>query len=518
MARENFNKPIIAMLALRVDNTCSNPECRVITQAPSRKTQGTTKVGEAAHICAASPGGARYSVDMTSAERVAYDNGIWLCSICATLIDREPEQYSVEVLKQWKSEAEASARSLLGRRRVSEGDVSNQVKSILLGVPVSKSISTITNAHAAVALSLEALDPRFNVLTSRGEKDLLVELRPRERVPLKIVIDTAENSNWKSNLQTFIEHGKGFKTPARHIRIEGSSLLEHIRMDSAFFNGDMIFEPVGEAIRLQWTLLNPRTKAQIALPDLTGTVVVGAKSGVMSFKGYDGLLNVAIKTVLEAGVLTPTFSITLDTQSWMDCDLKALPHLQSLSQIFSNLRRGWLIEISIARGNEHFGIGMLELTDQNQDVLEMAHFLEYTAGARRLARRLNISIKFPRGGVITGEDVSALASALEWLDGADGPKKKKMDQGNINLTITVGDPHAVTSSINNPMPQEIFFRGTLPPLTVFGQEVEMPMVECVVRHVVSRTSLGIDAIASGEKINMTYDLTKRSTISIRMLP
>lgn len=518
MARDNFKRSTITKLAYRVDNTCSNPECRKITQAPSAKAQGTTKVGEAAHICAASPGGARYSSEMKTEERVAYDNGIWLCSICATLIDREPELYSIELLKRWKHDAEAKARHLLGKRRVDERDVASQVQSMLIGVPTSRTLSTITNAHTAVAQSLEALDPRFSVLTSHAERGVHVELTPREQVSLKVIVDTAATPDWASQLQTLVEHGRGFKTPTRHMRIEGSSLLEHIRRESAFVDGHMIFEPVGKEIRLQWALLDSQTKTEIFLQDLAGTVVVGTKSGVMNFIGYEGLLKVSIRTILEGGVLTPTFSVTLDTQSWVDCDLRTLPHLQSLNQLFSNLRRGWVIKISVVRDNEHLEIGKLELSRENQDVLEMAHFLEYTTAARRLSTKLNKSIKFPKGGVITGEESRALSNALGWLDRADGPKRKRLQQGTINVKISVGDPIAVEKTIKNQMPQAIVYRGSFPPLIVFGQSVEIPAIECVIRNVVARTSLNISGISLGDKLDLIYEQTKSTTISVRLLP
>lgn len=517
MARDNFNKPVIAMLALRVDNTCSNPECRKITQAPSTKAQGTTKIGEAAHICAASRGGARYSAEMTPGERSAYDNGIWLCSICATLVDREPEQYSVELLKRWKEKAEANAKNLLGQRRVGKDDVSNQVKSMLFGVPASKSISTITNAHTAVAQSLEALDPRFSVFTSRTERGVHVELRPLENISFKLVVDSAMLPNWASQLQALSEHGEGFKTPSRHIRFEGSALLEHIRQDTASAGGHLEFGPVGKEVRLQWVLMDPRTETQIALQDLTGSVVVGTKSGVMNFMGYEGLLKVSIKTSLEAGVLVPAFSVTLDTKSWVNCDLRILPHLQSLSQLFCNLRRGWSIAIAIVRDGAHLEIGKIKLTDKDFDVLNMAHFLEYMAAAKRLSSILNVSIKFPQDGAISGAESDALERALDWLDRAAASNDIRSEHGNISFRIVVDDPEAMVKTLESEQPQEFLYRGSLPPLTVFGCEIEIPPIECVVRNVISRNLLDVRSIKRGDTLDLIYELTEKSTISVSLL-
>lgn len=43
---------------------------------------------------------------MTNEERSSINNGIWLCSACHTLIDKNPDEYPVEELLKWKMIAE----------------------------------------------------------------------------------------------------------------------------------------------------------------------------------------------------------------------------------------------------------------------------------------------------------------------------------------------------------------------------------------------------------------------------
>ncbi|MFN5456352.1 NACHT domain-containing protein [Bradyrhizobium sp.] len=66
-------------------------------------------VGEAAHITAAAPGGKRHDPSLTQEERRAASNGIWLCELCAKLIDTDEERFTVEHLRRWKHDAEARA-------------------------------------------------------------------------------------------------------------------------------------------------------------------------------------------------------------------------------------------------------------------------------------------------------------------------------------------------------------------------------------------------------------------------
>jgi hypothetical protein len=76
----------------------------------------SVNVGVAAHISAAAAGGPRYNSSLTQAERTAIENGIWLCQICAKLVDNDPGRYTVAILEDWKSFSEKRAASRLENR------------------------------------------------------------------------------------------------------------------------------------------------------------------------------------------------------------------------------------------------------------------------------------------------------------------------------------------------------------------------------------------------------------------
>jgi len=108
MARDDFTKPVVERLAKRVGMKCSFPECRKPTSGPSAEG-GTTNIGVAAHITAASPLGPRYDDALTPDQRGAADNGIWLCQDHAKLIDDDDLTYSASTLRDWKETAEQMA-------------------------------------------------------------------------------------------------------------------------------------------------------------------------------------------------------------------------------------------------------------------------------------------------------------------------------------------------------------------------------------------------------------------------
>lgn len=105
------------MLAARAGHHCSCPDCLAPTSGPKLEPDGAVTAGNAAHITAASPGGARYDASLSSDERRHYNNGIWLCVMHARIVDQDESRYTAELLHKWKEEAEELAKQKLGKSR-----------------------------------------------------------------------------------------------------------------------------------------------------------------------------------------------------------------------------------------------------------------------------------------------------------------------------------------------------------------------------------------------------------------
>lgn len=107
--KENeFSPKIKEKLAKRASFICSNPGCRNLTICPSDKNiEDYIYIGKAAHITAAAEGGPRYEKTLTIEQRKSIENGIFLCSNCADMIDKNKGMdFSVDLLKKWKKEHE----------------------------------------------------------------------------------------------------------------------------------------------------------------------------------------------------------------------------------------------------------------------------------------------------------------------------------------------------------------------------------------------------------------------------
>lgn len=108
--RDEFTATTKRNLAGYAGYRCSCPECQIFTIGPNSSSETPALIGEAAHITAAAPGGARFNPSLTKDERKGFPNGIWLCCTCARKIDVDPDAYPVELLEEWKRSAAEVAK------------------------------------------------------------------------------------------------------------------------------------------------------------------------------------------------------------------------------------------------------------------------------------------------------------------------------------------------------------------------------------------------------------------------
>jgi hypothetical protein len=94
----------------------------------------------AAHITAASPGGARYDADLTPEQRKDARNGIWLCQNCAKLVDNDDVQFPVEYLRAWKTMREIEARLNIGQTASAQIESESARKAHEIGKWVGKRV------------------------------------------------------------------------------------------------------------------------------------------------------------------------------------------------------------------------------------------------------------------------------------------------------------------------------------------------------------------------------------------
>jgi len=115
--RDEFSIKVRDALAKRASYICSNPACRSITVAAAASDpEKFLFLGKAAHITAAAPKGPRYDPALTDAQRAGVENGIFLCSGCADVIDKNGgADFSADLLHSWKAAHEEWVRANLNK-------------------------------------------------------------------------------------------------------------------------------------------------------------------------------------------------------------------------------------------------------------------------------------------------------------------------------------------------------------------------------------------------------------------
>src|SRR5438067_173078 len=115
--RDDFSPQTKRYVALRAGHQCSFTGCPQRTVGPSGESPtAITNVGDAAHICAAAPGGRRFVESMTPEERSHIDNAIWCCAHHARLIDRDTTIYTIEALPWVPKGRQSESRRRSGRQ------------------------------------------------------------------------------------------------------------------------------------------------------------------------------------------------------------------------------------------------------------------------------------------------------------------------------------------------------------------------------------------------------------------
>lgn len=409
MARDNFLESVIDKLRMRVSNRCSNPNCRVPTTAPSGDEDKVNNIGIAAHICAASPGGPRYSREMTTEERKSINNAIWLCSNCSIEIDRDEPKYTVSLLNQWKTEAESAAKEELGKRLPGKTDAINTVSAALTGFPKSFLASAISNVHKASEQSLEALDPRFAVKSSHSESGTGFGIFAREDVNVSMNIQGEYEKEYIDKYKRLVEHGEDFEIYAGAIKFDGSKLIEEITNISE--NGKMIISSTKKkGIQKLW-LVSKETALIETFEDIRGVISFGNKSFGFEGAACDGMFTFRYRKGIDENNATITFGI--DFHRWEGCDVRYLPYFSKFFSFFEKLAKGWELFTAL----EIDGIRVLDSKGMDASkmefVTETRSVLYYIDKVSEIAGYLEELVRFSSVFSYTPEEFKRVIDVVE---------------------------------------------------------------------------------------------------------
>jgi len=113
-SRRSYSVPDRNLLWGASAGRCNCPTCRAECYERETDADGaTTRMARFAHIIASSDKGPRGDSEFSIEDRDKYKNLILLCSTCHDLVDGQPNTYTTDILRQWKTEHEEWVRDSL---------------------------------------------------------------------------------------------------------------------------------------------------------------------------------------------------------------------------------------------------------------------------------------------------------------------------------------------------------------------------------------------------------------------
>lgn len=112
MKRKKISEPVKRKLWASSSGYCCNPSCHK-ELIPIFENGTITSIDELAHIIAQKKKGARGKDELPLSQRDEFENLIVLCPSCHTMVDKNPQTFTVDVLKKWKKDHENSIKNLM---------------------------------------------------------------------------------------------------------------------------------------------------------------------------------------------------------------------------------------------------------------------------------------------------------------------------------------------------------------------------------------------------------------------
>lgn len=108
---------VVLRLFSAASGWCEKPDCPTGSLWHEVSDGDAVRLGQVAHIVAASDAGPRGDAEVPTPALAAFENLILLCPTCHVIVDRAPGEYPTEQLQQWKAEHEGRVLAVLGVRR-----------------------------------------------------------------------------------------------------------------------------------------------------------------------------------------------------------------------------------------------------------------------------------------------------------------------------------------------------------------------------------------------------------------
>lgn len=498
MKRDDFTAAVKKLLRERVGHRCSNPECRVPTSGPSDPGKALN-VGDAAHITAAAEGGPRYDPTISPDQRSAFENGIWLCTKCARIVDSSISNHSVDLLRQWKSQAEENAANEVGRPLPRAEAASEAVAAIVARAPTI-STSLIDNAHAAARAGLEKLDNRFSISSTHDRGITTIGVQANEPVPLKMTIACTPENSAASMMEALFATGDTAVIPLESVQITGSPLFDHIQNETnKYGTGRLEFAPPQKTGKIKGTLISADGKASVRLDDWQCQIRSGYQRITISAQCFDGstLLSVSLDPAEPSAI---GFEIGFNFGNWLGNTVDSLECLDELHRFLRLLAEGWKLDIEV----KYRGDSLVHGSVAFDGVVDKLTLIEYIRQVRTLSRAIRRPIRIRRG-IVTREDRVALSEYIAGIDLNGFVDPEPQNASDPTAFVYVTDAQNFQPALNAQEPLMISFVLKPTEINLFGSPFQLPQKRIILKNVIPRVDSECTELRDGDSVQMRFE-------------
>ncbi|MBI1891717.1 MAG: hypothetical protein HYS18_13785 [Burkholderiales bacterium] len=500
--RDNFSPKITKELERRVNGRCSNPTHRVPTSGPSSKVESSNSIGIAAHITAASPGGPRYDASLTQEERKHINNAIWLCSNCATLIDKDPKTYPVELLQQWKKSAELEAQEEMGQIPVSR-KTHEQLQALVFGdLPFKRAPDAVSNICHLVASKYKELDPRFDVEIGYQDGKTICTFSATEPVSFAANIANEFALEFREKFNDLISHGKDLEIDAKAITLTGSKLFELTNNQATKF---VLSTNLRKNAVTKIEVLDDEGILEFSLDDVLGELVGGKKSVTFSGSTYQGLI--AIEFTYEFGESSSencTISTEIDFSSWNTKTLLTLPYFEKIYKYYDALFHGKSIGLRLEIDGEKVISGNgADFADEDH-VGRVYSLLRYIRNVRAILKFIGTDVPYAENIRLSLNDVEDVEYFYNLL--IEHKQMRGEQLGTVSFTVIPHIGEVVQSSIMSLMSGEAnairIEQSFGQPLNLYGTKITLPRIAISYSRMRAQDPINLTQVIPGEAISM----------------
>lgn len=470
---EDFTATVKRQLRDRVANYCSNPSCGILTVAAKQSdSSGISNIGEAAHICAVQPNGARYNSAMTSSERKSIENGIWLCSACHHIIDTDPMSYPIGTLKEWKTQAELKAINSLKKCPKNDNDIIEAQQNLVSVMPLNSISNAINNVHKSVQQSLEDRDSRLNVYTKfdNGINEFTITPKNPNDV-IKLNLPPKD----RHHLKDLILHGIPV-TIEKNITFETDSPLVNYLLSKNDFEISRLMISPSNSLK---AILKCHSENEQGFDDYNenfnavvnfGVETLSVKASIFNF------LEIELKKIpLKENFVTEKvfFSISFNYDNWENSDIRTLKDVENIYQFIKFLTNSYKSTISLLIDNN---VLLVFDNDEKKHFEGVNRFLSYLIMAIKICKTFNFGVLLHSDYTLSEENFNQVKECYDRIKGNHIYDSKSF-LSNPEMVLTVHDSKEFKEKISTLDYAELKIIENGEKICIFGNEFELPPIE-----------------------------------------